>query len=309
MLGALETVGGEELTVTYIRHLWSSMHGPTRERELFSEIKGTIKSKQAAIGLANDLGENANLYAAILNPSHSFWNDFAPSTRKHIATLQQLQMQQVRPLLLAVATLPKVEVARALRLLVNYSVRFLIVGGLGGGALEDQYARLAIKIRSNKITTAKTLAQELGKVVPLDVAFRSSFETATVSKSYLARYYLRALQLRADGNAEPEYVPADDESINLEHILPQSLSSVWSHIDHETAQAFYRRLGNMVLLKADVNAVIGNDAFTKKKQVYKKSEYSLTAEVANSSQWGTTEINDRQKKLAALALKTWPLSV
>jgi len=194
-------------------------------------------------------------------------------------------------------------------LLVNYSVRFLIVGGLGGGALEDQYARLAIKIRSNKITTAKTLAQELGKVVPLDVAFRSSFETATVSKSYLARYYLRALQLRADGNAEPEYVPADDESINLEHILPQSLSSVWSHIDHETAQAFYRRLGNMVLLKADVNAVIGNDAFTKKKQVYKKSEYSLTAEVANSSQWGTTEINDRQKKLAALALKTWPLSV
>jgi uncharacterized protein DUF262 len=176
MLGALETVGGEELTVTYIRHLWSSMHGPTRERELFSEIKGTIKSKQAAIGLANDLGENANLYAAILNPSHSFWNDFAPSTRKHIATLQQLQMQQVRPLLLAVATLPKVEVARALRLLVNYSVRFLIVGGLGGGALEDQYARLAIKIRSNKITTAKALAQELGKVVPLDVAFRSSFE-------------------------------------------------------------------------------------------------------------------------------------
>jgi len=65
----------------------------------------------------------------------------------------------------------------------------------------------------------------------------------------------------------------------------------------------------MVLLKADVNAAIGNDAFTKKKQIYKKSEYSLTAEVANSGQWDTTEINERQKKLAALALKTWPLRV
>ena len=87
MMGALETVGNEDIVVTYIRHLWSSMHGPTRERELYVDIKDKVKSKQAVIDLAIDLADNANIYAALLNPDHAIWNEYGPKARKHIATL------------------------------------------------------------------------------------------------------------------------------------------------------------------------------------------------------------------------------
>ncbi|MGB7601662.1 MAG: hypothetical protein WBM24_15230 [Candidatus Sulfotelmatobacter sp.] len=44
MQSSLE-VGGEEedLVVTFIRHYWSSVHGATRERELYENIKKDIK--------------------------------------------------------------------------------------------------------------------------------------------------------------------------------------------------------------------------------------------------------------------------
>jgi len=47
MTGAIESVAGEDAVSTYVRHLWASMNGPTRERELFSKIKDKVKSKAA----------------------------------------------------------------------------------------------------------------------------------------------------------------------------------------------------------------------------------------------------------------------
>ena len=47
MLGSLETVSPKDISVTYIRHLWASMHGPTRERDLYPRIRDTVKSKQS----------------------------------------------------------------------------------------------------------------------------------------------------------------------------------------------------------------------------------------------------------------------
>lgn len=61
MQGSLETGREEEdLLVTYIRHYWSSVHGPTRERELYANIKRDIKeSVDKAFDLANQLSEDA----------------------------------------------------------------------------------------------------------------------------------------------------------------------------------------------------------------------------------------------------------
>ena len=59
MLGTLDVVGGEEITVQYIRQLWSAKHGLTRERDLYDRIKQTLTSKQAAIDFATQLAENA----------------------------------------------------------------------------------------------------------------------------------------------------------------------------------------------------------------------------------------------------------
>ena len=147
-------------------------------------------------------------------------------------------------------------------------------------------------------------------IIPSDALFETAFSEARVSQVYLARYYLRALELKQRGDPQPEFVPSDEEqTVNLEHILPENSQATWPDIDHEIAAAYHRRLGNMVLIQAKKNSMIGNSAFAAKRKVLKDSGYVLTSEVAALSTWGVKEISERQKSLAKLAVETWPMSL
>jgi hypothetical protein len=173
-----------------------------------------------------------------------------------------------------------------------------------------RYFRAADVWKGEHKTTAD-LARSMNRFVPDDTAFRNAAAGAKVSKAYLARYYLRSLEQKEKGDPEPEHVVNDDVNIlNLEHILPQRPSAAWSHIDPDTADAAYRRLGNMVLVRASVNSSLGNDGFNEKKVVYEQSSsLILTKQVLKYDQWGLDEINQRSRDLADLAVLTWPLTI
>ena len=94
--------------------------------------------------------------------------------------------------------------------------------------------------------------------------------------------------------------------VSLEHVLPLEPSHNWN-IDEDTASAAQKMLGNMVLLKAPQNRDLGNSGFDKKRAVLGVSGYYTTKDVAEYSKWTMEEIRDRQRKLAALAAKTWTL--
>ncbi len=309
MLGILEATGDDDTAVTYLRHLMVTMHGPTKERELFGKVKDNVNSKPTALAFADGLAESAVDYAALFDPEHAKWNAYGASTRKHIRTLLKLDIEQIRPLLFAVAKYFSIsEAQKAFRLFVSWSVRFLIVGGRGG-LLDRHYSLRAHEVGTSKITTARQLAAAMVDVVPPDAVFESAFASARVSKAHLARYYLRALEQQVRGTSEPELVPNDnEEEINLEHILPENPSSVWN-INPDMAEAYYRRIGNMALLKARSNSTIGNSGFPDKIPVLQASDYILTREIAQYSKWDDSTISERQQRLAELAVKTWPIEV
>jgi hypothetical protein len=309
MLGVLDSLDIEDLTVTYLRHVVILTEGPTKERELYAKVEATVTSQARAITFLDALAESSSAYAAILNPSHSLWNDYPASSRRHVQTLLDLQIQQVRPLIFAIVRFfaPQ-EAAKALRLCVSWSVRFLIVGRGGGGLLDRNYGLAAQRIGTGAVKTAAELARSMD-FIPTDTEFEAAFGVARVSQSHLAKYYLRALELQVKGDPEPELIPNTDEIINLEHVLPENPGSHWPDVDPDTADAMRRRLGNMVLLRAKKNTVIGNKPFAEKKQTLKESAYELTSQVAEHESWGVKEISERQKRLAALAAKTWPVNV
>jgi hypothetical protein len=193
---------------------------------------------------------------------------------------------------------------------VAWAVRFMIAGG-PTGTVEKYYAGRAAEVWKGDIPSATDLAKAMNKYLPSDEAFRAAFATARVSKTYLARYFLRSLEQKHKGEAEPFHVVNDNETVvNLEHVLPERPSPAWAHIDKEVADAYCRRLGNMVLLRARANSQVGNDSFKAKKKVYKVSGggMELTKQVLSCEQWGPDEIDERQKKLADLAVETWPLA-
>jgi hypothetical protein len=60
--------------------------------------------------------------------------------------------------------------------------------------------------------------------------------------------------------------------------------------------------------KGTVNSKLGNAGYSTKIEALKVAEFSLTRESAKYPEWDDKSISDRQKKLAELALKTWPIN-
>lgn len=308
MYSLLESTENEALVVTFLRHYWSSINGLTRERDLYKKIKEKITSKQRAIDFSNQLEEAARIYVALIDTSSSFWSDYSETAKNHMATLNLFGMTQMRPLLLSIISkFNSHDVEKSLKFLVSVSVRFLIYGGLGGGALEIQFSERAKEVNDGEIKNTKELKEKMAKVIPSDAQFKEAFKGASVSKQYLARYYLLTLERTRNGEENPELIPnADTSAVNLEHIMPKSPDDSWK-IDADTHRAFLNRIGNLAILSTRLNSDIGNSSFVSKKEHYKKSQFNLTNELAIYDYWNTETINDRQDKLAELALQTWKI--
>jgi hypothetical protein len=308
MSGALEALPQQEETLLlYIRHLWVSLHGTVRSRFLYDRIRESVISRQTAIDLSTELELNAPRYAALLNPSHDLWTEYGASARKHIATLSVLGGKSLRPLLLSTLDkFSKPEVNRLLHSCVCWSVRCLMAG-VGGGALESSYNEASVKVRSGAIKDTEAVTQAMLSIIPDDARFKAAAGTLRVSDGPLARYYLRVLQQQADGQREPEYVPNDDPTITLEHILPENPGAGWEHMTAEERALNWNRLGNLALLQATPNSKLGNRPFHEKAPELLKSSFSLTKLAGEFTAWSPKEIQTRQEKLAELGLSAWPL--
>jgi hypothetical protein len=307
---ALEGTGGDKRVATFIRHFWSSKQGPVRERELYGNLKEGIKTKQTAIDFAIELAENARKYAAILNSDHDIWQPLGTEARQHVQTLLNLRLEQYRPLLLAcLMKFAPAELKGALRLLVSWNVRMLVVGGLGGGTMERYYAEGGQKVRDGTITTAKQLAKYASSFVPADAQFEAEFASASVSQAFLARYYLQAIERALAKEPNPELVPNTlEKDVNLEHVLPLNpILKDWPTFDSDAADAYVKRVGNLTLLRATDNAPIGNKSFAAKRATFRKSKLNLNRSIAREADWSPQSINRRQAELAKVAVRTWPL--
>lgn len=308
MYSLLENTENEELVVTFLRQYWSSLYGLTRERDLYKKIKEKMTSKQRAIDFSNSLEEAARIYVALIDTSNSFWNDYSDASKNHMATLNLFRMTQMRPLLLSIISkFNNREIEKSLKFLVSLSARFLIYGGLGGGALEVQFSERAKEVGNGDISNTEELKDKLSRAIPSDTQFREAFKTASVSKQYLARYYLMTLEKAKRGEENPEFVPnADTSAVNLEHIMPKTPDKAWT-IDSDSHRAFLKRLGNLAIMSTRLNSEVGNSSFSEKKAHYANSSFELTKQLEGYDAWNDETISQRQEELADLALLTWKI--
>lgn len=312
--GAIESAASEDEILNYIRYYWSSKYGLTREKELYKSIKDKIRNKNQAVTLLNNLEKNAEMYLALLNPNHQLWNNFPPKCSEYISELLELRLTQNRPLLIALLEIWKdkpEEVKKALKLIVSWSVRNLITGTIGSGTLEKEFSRQAKLINEGKINNGRKLLNSIRDLIPTDEEFKKLFEIATVSKAYIARYYLRKLEqaYRTTSELEPIKNP---EKANLEHILPENptdLQGDWPSFDENLHKTYYHRIGNLTILDKKMNSDIGNGPFKGKKKVYKGSELVITKEIVKYNDWTPSEIEKRQKELAKKAVEIWDLKI
>lgn len=309
MRGALETLDEEDTTVSFLRYALIVMHGYLREAHVYDKVQDTVKGEQAAITFVSTLETLSNSYVATFNPEHEKWNGYPDAARRAIEVFNLLNIKPMRPLILSITTkFSEKEATIAFKFLISFGVRLLIAGATRSGSVEQPLAGAANGVFKEEIMTAADLKGKLAAAVPTDEEFRIEFETFTVSNARLARYYLRSLEMAAKGEAEPCFMPNDDRAIiNLEHVLPKKPGKNWPEFTEEEAAAYTKRIGNVTLLRATENSDLKSDSFDDKKVVYGDSPYVLTSQIASLSAWNPAAIAERQRVLASLALKAWPI--
>lgn len=311
MLGTLESYGGDDLVITYIRQVWSATREVAREKELFARIQAHIQTSKQAVDFSYELVKRAEHYIALLNASHPYWKEIGGDAAAIVETLNGLKLERYRPALLSlIGSFSSGELLEAMRYILSGSVRYLVAIGAGGGSLESAYSDSARLISGGQIKTAKEFAKEMDKIIPNDDVFKNAFGSLRLSKPFIARYFLRALERAERGEEKCELVPnADINAVSLEHVLPEKIGSNWPHVTEEEAEALCRRFGNLALLSTKKNNALGNQSFEDKKKVLSTSEFFLTKEIASSEKWTAKEIGDRQTRLSLLAVKVWPFKI
>ncbi|MHB8258975.1 MAG: DUF262 domain-containing protein [Bacteroidia bacterium] len=309
MKSAIETVSDidEDITIEFLRAACCIISGLTTKKEVYSKIQKEANNSTNAIHTLTILENLSREYAAILNQDHQKWNDYPVDMRESIITMNLLGVTQIRPLMLSISMLfNKKDASAAFKKIIAWSVRFMICG-IRGGRLDEGYTKLAHGIYKKEIKNVDELKAAAEKIVIGDIEFKNEFAKASVGVSKLARYYLRALENTARGDKNPENIPNHGEAINLEHIMPQKLSDVWKDIDQQTLDAHINRIGNLALIIAQKNSKIGSESFDEKKKVYSISSFLLTNQLSTANKWDIDAIDNRQKVLADIAVKTWIL--
>ena len=106
----------------------------------YASIKERVVTQAQVVDFVGDLQKAAVVYAALLSSNHEDREALGPTVRSSIESLLRLELEQNRPLLLAALQhFQTKEKKKLLRALVSWSVRGLIVGGIGGGSAEKAY--------------------------------------------------------------------------------------------------------------------------------------------------------------------------
>jgi hypothetical protein len=306
MTGALETIAEAEIVRTFVRQYWISQYGVVRTSEFFNALKEKKQSELEVVSFSDDLVGAVGRYVPLLNSTHAFWNEYPSSARKAVATLDILGLVQTRPLLLSVMDkFTPDQITLVLSAMVSWAVRLLVSGKQGSGALETVYGDAAEEVTSGKLINAAAVGAKLRSKIPPDEQFELDFSIARVSKVDVARYYLRAMECQSHNDGEAYLVPNDVAS--LEHVMPEKQSQDWQNIAPQDHEEFVSRIGNLALLMPGTNSKLSGKGFEIKRPTYASAELTLTKMISDYPKWEISEIEDRQKKLAKIAVKTWPI--
>lgn len=299
---AIEDSRSRDSLTDFIRHWWNSRNGATRERDLYSFIRSSIRSEEQALIALRELARQAPYYAALTDPGHPLWEEQSLESLASARVLVDLGLEQYRPLALAaLSELAPRDVEPIFRATVNWSVRALIVGGSGGGTAERLYSEAAVRVTNGRSASAESVYGDVMPLVARDQEFEVAFAQRKINRSSTLRYLLRAL---ATGD------PTTGELDNLVPVamFPRSDSSgEWSRIaSQDELSNTAGRLGNFMLIsRADLKNVPSAPSV--------KFDYLMEASMRAGgliAPWSGLEIADvahRQNEMASKASVIWPL--
>jgi len=294
-----------------LRIFWNSKNKLVRKKDLFKTIQKSIDVKTKAFELVRDLEVNSEIYADLRDPNSTTWN------QKEKEALSQLSMFGVKqPMAMLMSTYRRFyknersTFSIVLEAISIISFRYNVICSLPPQDQEGLYSSVAIKIENNELSSGNEIINALRDIYPDDNHFAGAFATkqlkTTNSRNQkVVQYILKRLGEHVSG----ESLDLTTNRYNIEHILPQKVSSGWDDFnDVKHSQCVYR-LANMVILEKTLNQSLGNSGYSEKKSVLETSSISLTKGLAEKyDRWTPDTIDSRQKYLAKQAKSIWKIN-
>lgn len=299
---------GSESFPEFLRVYWNSKNRLVRKADLFKTIRRKINTREQAFELLRGLDSSAEVYAALRDPQRPFWND------DEYQALQQLLMFNVRqPLAMLLAcyerfaTVDRTIFTRILRAIAVISFRYNVICNLQTHDQERAYNEAAWKIAEGSLSAIQAVLNVLKEIYPDDRQFKTAFaekelRTTNTRNRKVVRYILFQIERQLSG----QDFDFESATYNLEHVLPESPSEVWSYIEEAQQDRLIYRLGNMTPLEAKENRQLGNGEYDKKREIYATSDFQITRAIAEHyDEWSENKIQARQTRLAEVASSIW----
>ncbi len=289
----------------YIRHFWNSSENFTRDKELYRAISKHIATPKSSKAFLNSLEKYAPIYHAMAYPGE----DTPFQSKKLIQSLRALKILKARsfyPVVLAMEQSDRQftedDLAYVVGTIEAYMLRNFAICGKVANQSERFFAATAKSIYDGTLDDVETICDKVKEQMVSDEEFEGSFSTWTASNSQkeLVRYILSRIHRLLDRNLE---LNPDTSEVHIEHIMPVDCTQ-WT-VDPAIHDDYLWRLGNLALLSGPLNQSISNKPFAEKKAGYAASKIEPNSRLSLYSEWGASEITNRQKELAKYALKIW----
>jgi hypothetical protein len=288
---------------TFLRHFWNSRNELVRIANLFRTIKTSIQSPKDVFNLLNKLEQLAPVYSAFENPADPIWTK---DQRSIIRTLNLFGVTTWYSLMIvAYQKFSSEEFSKLLKELNVITFRYNVISGLHTNEIEFVFNRLAVKIFSGEVISTSQAFEYLKTIYVSDENFAQSFSTkylSTKRNKNLVKYILVELENAISGTSHQ----FEDATSTIEHILPENPSSVWEPAFPADEQDDYIYLiGNYTLLEESLNKKADGKSFAEKLPFYKASNYRLSKEELNYTEWNPIILRKHQDKMARWACTAW----
>lgn len=303
----LVTTVRQERFAEFLRYVYLTRYRKIRSGTLFKLVREEIRDSRAVLGLLDELERRAAFFDALQDSDHSFWANL-PDAKPWVRCLRLFRVRQATPLLFAAyERFAGADLAKVLKLTVMLSFRYTVVAGLNPNELESAYHDAAASVLAGTSPTPRDVFGALRSIYVPDEKFRSDFTQLAVATSgqrrRLAKYILASLETDAGNRTDPDTDPG-----TIEHILPENPAADWeSSVSPDRWEEARNRIGNLTLLEAPLNRLVGNASYPEKIASYEKSKYALTSRLAQEapSEWTLAHIAERQSRLAERAVHIW----
>jgi len=313
----------------FLRKRHVALHGTCTAKELYEVIlQKELKGKNVNEVL-KDWVNDAMLLKEIYSGTHSSVDKSAYDQIQALKVLG-ISLSEIMLIKAAKIFLPrdKQSFSHVVRLTLNFAFRKITICGEKTSELDKAFAAAA-KALSPDPSSIQNIANIFANLSN-DNDFRKEFANHSQTNTKLQYYMLFELEKFLSGSAGIGLQPyAHSVNQHIEHILPQKLSSgskrnsewLWAKKNPDLHKSLINKLGNLLILEADINKVVSNHSFiskktgvypTSKKQKlsYAASKLRLPAELLDIKkypEWSESTIERRQVYLADLALKIWAL--